>query len=1299
MKERKVYRRLIALIISITLCITMIPLQVFAMSNDTQHHWAADVIEEWLSKGMASGYPDGSFRPDNSITRAEFMVLVNNAFGFYEEASIGFLDVLPKDWYYSTIKKAMAVGYISGYQDGTIRPNKPITRQEAAVIIARIKKLEKNSMAASSLVDLSDTADWSIDYVGAVISAGYMGVYLDGSFKPTSPLKRGEAIVALNEAIKPITAVYDRKGTFGPNNGLEIIDGDAVVKADGVVLQNLHVKGDLTISEEVGGGNIVLNNVRVDGNTYIRGGGKDSIHIYGGSFTKIIIQKTSTGQVRIVASNTYGIEVVIAEEALGESIILNGSFKNVTIEADNVDLQLQEGTKVEEMNITSEAEGTIITLGNLSVIRYLLIEESIETKGNGRIIKADIRANGVMFNRAPEDVIIGDSVTVLPKTTTLIIPPIVQPSEDIDLGNSQIAVDGVSVNPTTMALLTGGSIRGITATITPSNATNKGILWSSSNPSVATVVNGIVTPISAGTAIITASSAENPAINATTTVQVLNLVSMAPFIPGEGGTITYNSLLGEASDLGLLLFRNSERWDGVNRTNLAYYEGNISIDDLTLQYKDSSGEWQNAYDFVEYIYEDYSGWYNITLNVEAPYQYRMVDGYGKASNIVVAYLFEDEEYYGGFDFFNDFWKPFVGEVIESYYMPYTSNNSYTYSYQWYRVNPKSFELVAIEGANSQAYVRAEEDADYYLMVNAYLSGGASTPVAQAIVTIPTIIPNKAYVTNVTDTGFTLNLYKAVEGLTPEDLVLYSGEEITISSVTPGDNNTIYYIEADLSDKNGPFFLWNRSTAWKIVTEYEDGYIEYEIGFTKGQVIDISHIVNGGILVSSETEGVTLDLTPGAEKAYIASGVSVYHGFYITIINSNRGTIEDYYIYNDRDGWTIVFMGAEVDISQHIADGFAETLLNEYYMDINNDDKIVYIYYFQEDMVLFFDVIGGANDGKRFKLFHDNYFRVEEITDIITSIEIIGPDNLELKRYEPNPNVTYTAVVRDHNGDIMEKEEVTWSIKVPTWPMDIGATTGIFYSGLTTAPPDSITLVATSKLDTSIKGEHTINLTLEARNEKAITGTSIGVISNGNIDIVPAGTKVSELKAGFTVSEGATVEILQESQGTAVENQEETQVNSTMVIEVTAENGTKAEYSITMATYLVELRDGSNVNVEGTTISMSGGLGIAHWYPWDHTARLVKVIRTGTGDITNITITVSEPDKFDVCYEHPANSSNPGLWTENLVGSRTASYFYVHAKEGLEPGVHTATYTVTADNGISKEFHVDIFVVFDSSYQD
>lgn len=124
-----------------------------ASTNDVKGHWAEKQLTDWQTRGLIHSCEDGSIRsirPDNSISRADFMTLVNKAFSFSIEASISFSDVKKSDWYYyAEVAKAKDAGYISGYQDGAMRPKANISRQEVAIVLAKLAKLDtQNSKSA-----------------------------------------------------------------------------------------------------------------------------------------------------------------------------------------------------------------------------------------------------------------------------------------------------------------------------------------------------------------------------------------------------------------------------------------------------------------------------------------------------------------------------------------------------------------------------------------------------------------------------------------------------------------------------------------------------------------------------------------------------------------------------------------------------------------------------------------------------------------------------------------------------------------------------------------------------------------------------------------------------------------------------------------------------------------------------------------------------------------------------------------------------------------------------------------------
>lgn len=189
------------MIMVISILASIFPLSAYANLSDISGYWAEKVVVEWVENGLASGYPDGTFRPENDISRAEFMSLVNSAFEYtQEEEEIDYKDISTGKWYISIIKKAKAAGYISGYNDGTMKPDNPITREEVATIIVKLMDLRLDAKGIDGFKD-KDKIKWSKEYVGAVVNAKYMVGFTDGTFNPQKNITRGEAIYALNNIV------------------------------------------------------------------------------------------------------------------------------------------------------------------------------------------------------------------------------------------------------------------------------------------------------------------------------------------------------------------------------------------------------------------------------------------------------------------------------------------------------------------------------------------------------------------------------------------------------------------------------------------------------------------------------------------------------------------------------------------------------------------------------------------------------------------------------------------------------------------------------------------------------------------------------------------------------------------------------------------------------------------------------------------------------------------------------------------------------------------------------------------
>ncbi len=209
-------RKIISCICALALAITLVPAAHAHQTPDISNHWAKDQINKMISTGVITGYADGSFRPDNSITRAEFMAIINRAYNFTNEADVSYKDVSNGAWYTKTLKQAKAAGYINGYDDGTMKPDNLITRQEAAVVITKVANIAANVTSFKNFSDASSLPEWSKKAVKATYDNGIMSGYPDGTFKADSNLTRAEAVTLLSKALAMPSApsVVAPNGTY-----------------------------------------------------------------------------------------------------------------------------------------------------------------------------------------------------------------------------------------------------------------------------------------------------------------------------------------------------------------------------------------------------------------------------------------------------------------------------------------------------------------------------------------------------------------------------------------------------------------------------------------------------------------------------------------------------------------------------------------------------------------------------------------------------------------------------------------------------------------------------------------------------------------------------------------------------------------------------------------------------------------------------------------------------------------------------------------------------------------------------
>ncbi|MEK3882555.1 amidase family protein [Paenibacillus sp. PL2-23] len=155
--------------------------------SDTMQHWAKGSIDFLIQKGLLSGFPDETFRPDLSMTRAQAVKVMVLQSGLDAQPS-SFIDVSGMHWAAGYIGAAQKAGLMNGYSDGTFQPDKPLTRAEMAVLLARAFQLSGSSTGFSDV----ESEDWSASAIAALSANNIITGYGDGSFRPAKSITRAE---------------------------------------------------------------------------------------------------------------------------------------------------------------------------------------------------------------------------------------------------------------------------------------------------------------------------------------------------------------------------------------------------------------------------------------------------------------------------------------------------------------------------------------------------------------------------------------------------------------------------------------------------------------------------------------------------------------------------------------------------------------------------------------------------------------------------------------------------------------------------------------------------------------------------------------------------------------------------------------------------------------------------------------------------------------------------------------------------------------------------------------------------
>lgn len=397
-----------------------------AQFTDVEEHWAAEYIEKAVDYEFVNGYSDGTFRPDDPITRAEFTKMVNSVLKNDLTADIDFEDVSEDDWFCEDVRKGVAACFISGYSTSSFGPGNKITRQEAAVMLSRVVPASGEEVTIKVFGDYEDVASWAETAFRKMVGKGYIGGSTTGNLNPVSNLTRAQAA-------KLLVDIYENENIVSKNQ--------TVVQSD-VTLKDTIYTNQISIGEKVEDGDVTIRNCTILGTLNIEGGGTDDsdggVRISDSRVANANIHRNdeavqvfAEGETTVVNSRVtdeacleereleknddfgQGFRNVSVGRAAYTSLI--GDFESVVIGAAKVDLMLEEGT-VDQLTAEIVATKTNVAVSINAVINNADIRaEGLVFEGEGTVKHLNARANGITYETEPESITTASNVKEPPK--------------------------------------------------------------------------------------------------------------------------------------------------------------------------------------------------------------------------------------------------------------------------------------------------------------------------------------------------------------------------------------------------------------------------------------------------------------------------------------------------------------------------------------------------------------------------------------------------------------------------------------------------------------------------------------------------------------------------------------------------------------------------------------------------------------------------------------------------------------------------------------------------------------------
>lgn len=390
-------------------------------------HWADSYLDQLVDWGVMRA--DQTAKPDTPLTRAEFMAIINRAYGYHEIGEMPFEDVSEGDWFYDDVAIAYNAGYMKGTSKTTASPNARLTREQAVCILGRNMMMKETPGEDLAFTDSRSISTWARGMVKTAVNQYIIGGFPDDTFRPKDNITKGQMAVLVAQCVgTPVNA----SGAYE----LGDVSGNLTITAPNVTLRNTTVSGDLYVSGGVGLGGIKLENVNVLGRIVVSGTGESeaggaSVIMRNVTANEMLVDnmRDKTVTIRadgiteipktVVRTSAYiednntddkGLMSIELDGDSGSRLTLAGRIKEVIDKTPNSLVQVAKGT-VAKLTVDEAAVNANVQLDRNTSVKEMNLDVGTNVTGDGDIGQLNVNAPGCVVSMLPDKIYIRPGIT------------------------------------------------------------------------------------------------------------------------------------------------------------------------------------------------------------------------------------------------------------------------------------------------------------------------------------------------------------------------------------------------------------------------------------------------------------------------------------------------------------------------------------------------------------------------------------------------------------------------------------------------------------------------------------------------------------------------------------------------------------------------------------------------------------------------------------------------------------------------------------------------------------------------